>query len=200
MAKGALPAELVAAGLLIAPEDGGAPYDRFRDRIIFPIADGRGRVISFGGRAMDAVGAGKIPQRAGQRPLRQGAGAVRPGRGAQAAPRGPDVLRRWGRSGGRRGLYGRDRLPARGGGGGGGDGDIADRSPDGGAVAAASRADDLSGRRQRGRARRVARDRPRAAASRARQELRFRRADGGQGSGRHPARPGRCRAESASSA
>ena len=41
------------AGLLIAPEDGGAPYDRFRDRIIFPILDARGRVVSFGGRAMD---------------------------------------------------------------------------------------------------------------------------------------------------
>ncbi len=54
VSKGALPGELVAAGLLIAPEDGGAPYDRFRDRIIFPIADGRGHVISFGGRAMDA--------------------------------------------------------------------------------------------------------------------------------------------------
>ena len=51
--KGARPAELVDAGLLIAPEDGGAPYDRFRDRIIFPILDVRGRVISFGGRAMD---------------------------------------------------------------------------------------------------------------------------------------------------
>lgn len=51
--KGARPAELVEAGLLISPEDGGAPYDRFRDRIIFPIADGRGRIVSFGGRAMD---------------------------------------------------------------------------------------------------------------------------------------------------
>jgi DNA primase len=59
VAKGALPGELVAAGLLIAPEDGGAPYDRFRDRIIFPIADGRGRVISFGGRAMDAAARAK---------------------------------------------------------------------------------------------------------------------------------------------
>lgn len=53
IAKGARPAELVDAGLLIAPEDGGAPYDRFRDRIIFPIADARGRIVSFGGRAMD---------------------------------------------------------------------------------------------------------------------------------------------------
>jgi DNA primase len=54
VANGARPAELVETGLLIAPEDGGAPYDRFRDRIIFPIADARGRVVSFGGRAMDA--------------------------------------------------------------------------------------------------------------------------------------------------
>jgi DNA primase len=53
VAKGARPAELVETGLLIAPEDGGQPYDRFRDRIIFPIADARGRIVSFGGRAMD---------------------------------------------------------------------------------------------------------------------------------------------------
>ena len=53
VAKGARPAEAVETGLLIAPEDGGAPYDRFRDRIMFPITDPRGRVISFGGRALD---------------------------------------------------------------------------------------------------------------------------------------------------
>jgi DNA primase len=53
VAKGARPGELVESGLLIAPEDGGAPYDRFRDRIIFPIGDARGRIVSFGGRAMD---------------------------------------------------------------------------------------------------------------------------------------------------
>ncbi|HZZ31931.1 MAG TPA: DNA primase [Phenylobacterium sp.] len=53
VAKGARPGELVETGLLIAPEEGGAPYDRFRDRIIFPIGDPRGRIVSFGGRAMD---------------------------------------------------------------------------------------------------------------------------------------------------
>jgi DNA primase len=53
VAKGAQPGELVEAGLLIAPEEGGSPYDRFRERIIFPITDPRGRVVSFGGRAMD---------------------------------------------------------------------------------------------------------------------------------------------------
>ena len=45
---------IVEAGLAIKPDDGGAPYDRFRDRIIFPIQDARGRVIAFGGRAMQA--------------------------------------------------------------------------------------------------------------------------------------------------
>ena len=53
VAKGAKPGDLVDAGVLISPEDGGAPYDRFRDRIMFPITDSRGKVVSFGGRAMD---------------------------------------------------------------------------------------------------------------------------------------------------
>jgi DNA primase len=53
IAKGAQPQALVDTGLLIAPEDGGAPYDRFRARIIYPIADPRGRIVSFGGRALD---------------------------------------------------------------------------------------------------------------------------------------------------
>ncbi len=59
VAKGARPAELVEAGLLIAPEDGASPYDRFRDRIIFPISDGRGRIVSFGGRALDPAARAK---------------------------------------------------------------------------------------------------------------------------------------------
>jgi DNA primase len=51
--RGARPGDLVEAGLLIAPEGGGTPYDRFRDRLIFPILDARGRIVSFGGRAMN---------------------------------------------------------------------------------------------------------------------------------------------------
>ncbi len=42
----------VEAGLLIAPEGGGEPYDRFRGRVMFPITDRRGRVIAFGGRIL----------------------------------------------------------------------------------------------------------------------------------------------------
>ncbi len=52
-AKGVAEALIVAAGLAIKPDDGGAPYDRFRGRIMFPIRDVRGRAIAFGGRAMD---------------------------------------------------------------------------------------------------------------------------------------------------
>ncbi len=45
--------EMVQAGLLIAGDDIPVAYDRFRDRIIFPITDLKGRVIAFGGRALD---------------------------------------------------------------------------------------------------------------------------------------------------
>ena len=45
--------QLIDTGLLIKPDDVKASYDRFRDRIIFPISDARDRIIAFGGRAMD---------------------------------------------------------------------------------------------------------------------------------------------------
>ena len=42
---------LVSAGLIVARDNGGY-YDRFRDRIVFPIRDSRGRTIGFGGRSI----------------------------------------------------------------------------------------------------------------------------------------------------
>ena len=42
--------KLVEAGLLIAPDDGKQPYDRFRGRLTYPIRDVRGRVIAFSAR------------------------------------------------------------------------------------------------------------------------------------------------------
>src|SRR5882757_3828856 len=45
--------DMVEAGLLHAGDDIPVPYDRFRDRVMFPIGDLRGRVIAFGGRALD---------------------------------------------------------------------------------------------------------------------------------------------------
>ena len=51
-AKG-VPAEaMIGAGLLIHGEGIAVPYDRFRDRIIFPVCDSSGRIIAFGGRAL----------------------------------------------------------------------------------------------------------------------------------------------------
>ena len=51
-------AELVAAAGLSKPSDrpGGSPYDTFRDRLIVPIRDERGRVIAFGGRLLAGDG------------------------------------------------------------------------------------------------------------------------------------------------
>jgi len=43
--------ELLAAGLVI-PGKSGRPYDRFRGRIMFPLADDRGRTLGFGARTM----------------------------------------------------------------------------------------------------------------------------------------------------
>ena len=43
--------QLVEVGMLVEKED-GKKYDRFRHRIMFPIRDGRGRVVAFGGRVL----------------------------------------------------------------------------------------------------------------------------------------------------
>jgi DNA primase len=45
--------DMIEAGLVVSGEDIAVPYDRFRDRVMFPISDWRGRVIAFGGRALD---------------------------------------------------------------------------------------------------------------------------------------------------
>jgi len=54
MQEGASAKMLIEAGLLVEPEDQGRdPWDRFRNRIMFPIHDLRGRIVAFGGRAME---------------------------------------------------------------------------------------------------------------------------------------------------
>jgi DNA primase len=45
--------DMIEAGLLVSGEDIAVPYDRFRDRVMFPIQDWRGQVIAFGGRALE---------------------------------------------------------------------------------------------------------------------------------------------------
>jgi DNA primase len=51
--SGFTPAEIAPSGMLVAGEDIAVPYDRFRHRVMFPITDLKGRVIAFGGRALD---------------------------------------------------------------------------------------------------------------------------------------------------
>ncbi|MFZ2108160.1 MAG: DNA primase, partial [Roseiarcus sp.] len=52
-AKGVEAAEMIEAGLLHHGEGIAVPYDRFRNRVMFPIHDRSGRVVAFGGRALD---------------------------------------------------------------------------------------------------------------------------------------------------
>ncbi len=51
--------QMIEAGLLVSGDDIPVAYDRFRDRLMFPIRDPRGRVIAFGGRALKADVAAK---------------------------------------------------------------------------------------------------------------------------------------------
>ena len=46
--------DMIEAGLLVAGDDIPVPYDRFRDRVVIPIHDQRGKVIAFGARALGA--------------------------------------------------------------------------------------------------------------------------------------------------
>ncbi|MCB1527606.1 MAG: DNA primase [Hyphomicrobiaceae bacterium] len=46
-------ADMARSGMLIAGNDIAVPYDRFRNRVMFPITDIKDRVIAFGGRALD---------------------------------------------------------------------------------------------------------------------------------------------------
>lgn len=50
--KGFSQSELVSANLAVSRKDGKGVYDRFRNRVMFPIIDLRGNVIAFGGRIM----------------------------------------------------------------------------------------------------------------------------------------------------
>lgn len=53
LAKGVDEPAMVDAGLIIRPDDGRPSYDRFRNRLMIPIQDEKGRVVAFGGRAMN---------------------------------------------------------------------------------------------------------------------------------------------------
>lgn len=52
LSKGFAPREMIAAGLVLPRKDGAGEYDRFRDRLMFPIRDVEGRTVGFGGRTL----------------------------------------------------------------------------------------------------------------------------------------------------
>jgi len=49
-------ADLEEVGLIRRPDDGRSPYGFFRNRVMFPVADKRGRIIAFGGRILEGEG------------------------------------------------------------------------------------------------------------------------------------------------
>ncbi|MCX7780338.1 MAG: DNA primase [Negativicutes bacterium] len=53
LARGVDELSLLKAGLIVARSSGDGFYDRFRNRVMFPIADTRSRVVGFGGRVLD---------------------------------------------------------------------------------------------------------------------------------------------------
>jgi len=54
-AAGESPSDAEAMGLIVARRSGRGHYDRFRHRLLFPIADVHGRVVAFSGRALPAA-------------------------------------------------------------------------------------------------------------------------------------------------
>ncbi|MGH6859968.1 MAG: DNA primase [Phyllobacterium sp.] len=57
--KGATKEQIEACGLVVHGDDKPVSFDRFRDRIMFPIEDLRGRIIAFGGRALASTALAK---------------------------------------------------------------------------------------------------------------------------------------------
>ncbi len=54
LSRGVGPEEMLELGLVLPRKEGNGYYDRFRERIMFPIRDDRGQVVAFGGRITHA--------------------------------------------------------------------------------------------------------------------------------------------------
>lgn len=84
--KGISQEMMAEAGLLVTGDDIPVSFDRFRDRVIFPIADFRGRIVGFGGRALSAEAQAKYLN-SPETPLFQKGSLLYNGREARAASR-----------------------------------------------------------------------------------------------------------------
>jgi len=60
--QGFAPELLLQSGLVVARDHQRGGYDRFRHRLMFPIADRQGRPVAFGGRLLDAAAAAQAPK------------------------------------------------------------------------------------------------------------------------------------------
>ena len=60
--KGYTDAQMIEAGVTRASTRGGDPYSFFRERLMFPVADKRGRVVAFGGRTLPSKAAEDAPK------------------------------------------------------------------------------------------------------------------------------------------
>ena len=83
---------VIAAGLAAQPDDGGAPYDRMRGRVIFPIRDPRGRCIGFGGRALSSNARAKYLNSPETALFDKGRALYNLGRARSAVARGQPLL------------------------------------------------------------------------------------------------------------
>ena len=84
--------DMIEAGLVISGDDVPVPFDRFRDRVMFPILDWRGRVIAFGGRALEKDAQAKYLNSPETPLFHKGAMLFNGGPARQAAHRGAPVI------------------------------------------------------------------------------------------------------------
>jgi DNA primase len=90
--QGISTADMAEAGLLVAGEEIPVPYDRFRDRVMFPITDARDRVIAFGGRALEQDAQAKYLNSPETPLFHKGATLYNIARARAAAHRGAPVI------------------------------------------------------------------------------------------------------------
>ncbi|MBT8456928.1 MAG: DNA primase [Alphaproteobacteria bacterium] len=90
--KGVAEDLIMAAGLAKPSNSGKQPYDTFRNRIMFPIRDPRGRAIAFGGRAMDPEDGAKYLNSPETDLFDKGRSLYNHGRAREAAGKGQPLI------------------------------------------------------------------------------------------------------------
>jgi DNA primase len=84
--------DMIEAGLLVTGDEIPVPYDRFRNRVMFPISDFGGRIVAFGGRALDKDAPAKYLNSPETPLFHKGAMLYNGAAARQAAHRGAPVI------------------------------------------------------------------------------------------------------------